>query len=169
MFSPSILVGKVALDEKFGQLTQFGARLFINSKAGDTGPLQSWGMKDEDLLRMGSILNFSGAKEMNELQRIHMDGDRNKIPMLFMMDVIHGYRTIFPIPLALGASFNIETVKELIDEGVFTEEDVDNSVYKVLKLKEKLGLLDDAYIHFKTSRAALWQPYLFYAVFILPV
>ena len=41
-----------------------------------------------------------------------MEGDRNKIPMLFMMDVIHGYRTVFPIPLALGASFNTEIVKE---------------------------------------------------------
>lgn len=106
------LLSKMTLDEKLGQLTQFGARLFINSKAGDTGPLQSWGLNDEDLFRMGSILNFSGAKEMNELQKIHMDGDRNKIPMLFMMDVIHGYRTIFPIPLALGASFNTKMVKE---------------------------------------------------------
>ena len=106
------LISKMMLDEKLGQLTQFGARLFINSKAGDTGPLYSWGLKDEDLFRMGSILNFNGAKEMNELQKLHMDGDRNKIPMLFMMDVIHGYRTIFPIPLALGASFNTEMVKE---------------------------------------------------------
>ncbi len=106
------LISQMTIDEKLGQLTQFGARLFINSKAGDTGPLYSWGLRDEDLFRMGSILNFNGAKEMNELQKMHMDGDKNKIPMLFMMDVIHGYRTIFPIPLALGASFNTEMVKD---------------------------------------------------------
>ena len=106
------LISQMTMEEKIGQLTQFGAGLFIWSKAGDTGPLHSWGLKDEDLYRLGSILNFNGAAEMIELQTAHMDGDRNKIPMLFMMDVIHGYRTIFPIPLALGSSFNTEMVKE---------------------------------------------------------
>ncbi len=106
------IISKMTIDEKLGQLTQFGAGLFIWSKAGETGPLHSWGLKDEDLYRMGSILNFNGASEMLELQKTHMDGDKNKIPMLFMMDVIHGYRTIFPIPLALGSSFDAEMVKE---------------------------------------------------------
>ncbi len=106
------LISGMTTDEKLGQLTQFGARLFINSAAGDTGPLTNCGLKPEDLNRMGSILNFNGAEEMRLLQKMHLDGDRNKIPMIFMMDVIHGYRTIFPIPLALGASFNPEMVKE---------------------------------------------------------
>lgn len=106
------LLSQMTIEEKLGQLTQFGAGLFIWSKAGNTGPLLNWGLKDEDLCRMGSILNFNGAEEMIDLQKTHMEGDRNKIPMLFMMDVIHGYRTVFPIPLALGASFNTEIVKE---------------------------------------------------------
>ncbi len=52
------------------------------------------------------MLNFNNANEMIELQKRHLQGDRNKIPMLFMMDVIHGYKTCFPIPLALGGSFD---------------------------------------------------------------
>ena len=106
------LISEMTIDEKLGQLTQFGAGVFSCSAAGDTGPLTYWGLKPEDLYRMGSILNFSGAEEMRALQKMHLDGDRFKIPMLFMMDVIHGYRTIFPIPLALGASFNSDIVKE---------------------------------------------------------
>ena len=106
------LISNMTIDEKLGQLTQFGAGLFMYSKAGNTGPLTHCGLKPEDLYRMGSILNFNGASEMLELQKSHMEGDPNKIPMLFMMDVIHGYRTIFPIPLALGSSFNTEIVKE---------------------------------------------------------
>jgi len=85
------LLSQMTIEEKLGQLTQFGAGLFIWSKAGNTGPLLNWGLKDEDLCRMGSILNFNGAEEMIDLQKTHMEGDRNKIPMLFMMDVIHGY------------------------------------------------------------------------------
>lgn len=106
------LISQMTTNEKLGQLTQFGAGLFRSSTAGDTGPLLYWGLKPDDINRMGSILNFSGAEEMRALQKLHLDGDPNKIPMLFMMDVIHGYRTIFPIPLALGSSFNTEIVKE---------------------------------------------------------
>lgn len=106
------LISKMTIEEKIGQLTQFSAWVFTSSAAGDTGPIQIWGLKSEDIYRMGSILNFSGAEEMRALQKMHLDGDPNKIPMLFMMDVIHGYRTIFPIPLALGASFNTSIVKE---------------------------------------------------------
>ncbi len=55
---------------------------------------------------LGSTLNVRGAKRTNELQRIAMTESRLKIPVLFAFDVIHGYRTIFPIPLGEAASFD---------------------------------------------------------------
>ena len=106
------LLNQMTVDEKIGQLSQFNASVFINSDAGITGPLIQNGLNDEDIYRIGSLLNFENAEEMCELQKRHLEGDRNKIPMVFMMDVIHGYRTIFPIPLALGSSFDTALVEE---------------------------------------------------------
>ena len=107
------LLNQMTIDEKIGQLGQFNASVFINSEAGITGPMEEVGLNDEDVYRVGSVLNFKNAEEMIKLQKKHLDGDRNKIPMIFMMDVIHGYKTIFPIPLALGCSFDTELVKKL--------------------------------------------------------
>ena len=106
------LINQMTLDEKIGQLSQFNASVFANSETEITGPMIRYGLGPEDLYKMGSLLNFNNTNEMIELQRRHLEGDRNKIPMVFMMDVIHGYRTIFPIPLALGSSFDTEIVSE---------------------------------------------------------
>lgn len=107
------LLGDMTVDEKIGQLLQYDAYLFIKSEAGITGPIKEMGLEKEDIYRVGNILNFKNADEMTRLQKIHLEGDRNKIPLLFMMDVIHGFRTIFPIPIGLGASFDPELVSEL--------------------------------------------------------
>lgn len=106
------LIDGMTVEEKIGQLAQFNANVFSGSDADITGPLVKNGLTGDDLYRIGSLLNFKDSKEMNELQKRHLEGDRNKIPMVFMMDVIHGYRTIFPIPLALGGSFDTELVEE---------------------------------------------------------
>lgn len=102
----------MTIEEKIGQLVQYDASVFIKSEAEITGHLQNLGLVYEDLFRIGSFLNFANAKEMYELQDKHLAGDKNKIPSIFMMDVIHGYKTIFPIPLGLGASFNTAIVEE---------------------------------------------------------
>ena len=102
----------MTIKEKLGQLTQLNARVFIDTKADITGPLEEIRLKREDLSTIGSVLNYWHPSEMISIQRQHLLEDRNKIPMLFMMDVIHGYRTIFPLPLALGASFNPDVVTE---------------------------------------------------------
>ena len=107
------LLDGMTVDEKIGQLLQYDAYLFIKSEAGITGPMKEMGLEKEDVYRVGNILNFKNADEMTKLQKIHLAGDRNKIPLLFMMDVIHGFRTIFPIPIGLGASFNPELITEL--------------------------------------------------------
>lgn len=106
------LLQQMSIEEKIGQLTQYNANLFIESDADITGPMSNMGLTSEDLKHVGSVLNFSNAKEVYEIQKKHLEEDRNKIPMMFMMDVIHGYRTIYPIPLALGCSFDIGLVEE---------------------------------------------------------
>ncbi len=106
------LIAQMTVEEKIGQLIQLNAMFFGESKAEITGPLEKLGIAKEHLSTIGSTLNFHGADEMIAVQKQHMEEDRNKIPMLFMMDVIHGYRTIYPIPLALGASFDPELVAE---------------------------------------------------------
>ncbi|MFL5793260.1 MAG: glycoside hydrolase family 3 N-terminal domain-containing protein, partial [Actinomycetota bacterium] len=65
-------------------------------------------MVTEDEVRkgLGSVLSVTDPKRIRELQRIAVEGSRLKIPMLFAFDTIHGFRTIFPIPLGAGASFD---------------------------------------------------------------
>ena len=107
------LVAQMTLEEKIGQLTQYNANLFVKSDADITGPMADMGLTRDDLKNVGSVLNFKSAKEVYEIQKKHLEEDPHKIPMTFMMDVIHGYRTIFPIPLALGCSFDTEMVEDL--------------------------------------------------------
>lgn len=102
----NLLINKMSVHEKIGQLTQYNATLFADSTAEITGPMQKLGLTQEDLAAVGSVLNFSCAEEMKAIQDEHLKNDPHKIPMVFMMDVIHGYRTIYPIPLGLGCSFD---------------------------------------------------------------
>ena len=106
------LLSKMTLDEKVGQLVQLNANFFTTSVSEVTGPAQKLGIGEEHLRGIGTSLNFHGADEMIAIQDRHMAEDRNKIPMIFMMDVIHGFRTIYPIPLAMGCSFDPELVAE---------------------------------------------------------
>ncbi len=102
----------MTIAEKIGQLVQYNANLFANSDAAITGPMADLGVTQEDLRYVGSVLNFSSVQEVIDIQNKHLAEDRNQIPMLFMMDVIHGFRTIYPIPLGLGCSFDPELVAE---------------------------------------------------------
>ena len=106
------MLSQMTIDEKIGQLIQLNANFFGDSAAEITGPAQKFGIEPDDIKNIGSALNFHGVEEMIAIQDKHLAEDRNKIPLVFMMDVIHGYRTIFPIPLAMGASFDPELVAE---------------------------------------------------------
>jgi beta-glucosidase len=91
------LLGRMSLAEKVGQLTQVGGADFI------PGPTP------EEIIRkggVGSILWLNDAKKFNELQKIAVEESPSKIPLLFGLDVIHGYRTIFPVPLAMASSWD---------------------------------------------------------------
>jgi beta-glucosidase len=62
--------------------------------------------------QVGSLFNVTGARETNALQRIAVENSRLKIPLIFGMDVIHGFRTTFPIPLGLAATWEPEIVEK---------------------------------------------------------
>ncbi len=111
------LLKKMTLTEKLVQITQFNANcIHFDNKGEITGPAQGLGLSQEELCDIryfvGSTLNFVGAKDVLQMQKEHMENDPNKIPMLFMMDVVHGYKTIYPIPLALGASFDADITEK---------------------------------------------------------
>jgi beta-glucosidase len=95
------LLQQMTLEEKLGQLNQL-------SYGRGAGPRK--GQRDYEQMiadgQIGSLLNATGAKQTNELQRIAIERSRLKIPILFGLDVIHGYRTTFPVPLALSATWN---------------------------------------------------------------
>ena len=106
------LLAQMTLDEKIGQLVQTNGVLFLKDDSELTGPAADIGIDLDFRKNIGSILNFKSADNAIKIQKKHLEDDRNKIPMLFTMDVIHGCRTIYPIPLALGASFNPEIAEE---------------------------------------------------------
>ena len=91
------ILAKMSLEEKIGQLNQVGGAAFAG------------GPKAEDQIRKGgagSVLWVNDTKRFNELQKIAVEESPSGIPLLFALDVIHGYRTIFPSPLAMAASWD---------------------------------------------------------------
>jgi beta-glucosidase len=95
------LLKKMTLDEKVGQLAQYTVEYA-------TGPGGSNLNYDEMVAKgqVGSLQGVVGAEATNRYQRIAMEKSRLHIPILFARDVIHGHRTIFPVPLALAASWD---------------------------------------------------------------
>ena len=109
------LLKSMTLEEKVGQLVQCNAGQFVKNQLEITGPDGEL-LPAEDLCRvMGSVLTFEDAKQAKALQDMHMSADPKKIPLLLMLDVIHGLRTTYPIPLAMGCSFNDDLVAECAD------------------------------------------------------
>jgi beta-glucosidase len=93
------LLKQMNLDEKVGQL---------NQSAGIVMPMLG-SQKPDDLItqgKVGSILWLIDVKEINRLQHLAVENSRLHIPILFGFDVIHGYRTVFPVPLAMASSWD---------------------------------------------------------------
>jgi beta-glucosidase len=96
------LLSRMTLDEKIGQLNQIpgGRSKTLNSLL---GPAEFDRIKRGEV---GSYLHVAGAEPLRDLQRVAVEQSRLHIPLLFAMDVVHGYRTIFPVPLAMAASWD---------------------------------------------------------------
>lgn len=99
------LIAKMTLDEKIGQLNQL--MNFV-----DTIPVDPYFYNLLKEGKVGSVLNGYSPELIKEMQRISVEESRLGIPLLVGRDVIHGYRTIFPINIGLAATFNPELVKE---------------------------------------------------------
>ncbi len=105
------LLQDMSLEEKIGQMIQLPA----NVLTGDglvTGPTGTTQLTEEQVGMAGSVLGIKGAEKLYELQKRQMEKQPHHIPLLFMLDVINGYETIFPIPLALGCTFSPEMAEE---------------------------------------------------------
>lgn len=92
------LLSRMTLEEKGGQLTQLNGGVFTGPAANDPGQKAKMNMIRNGLA--GSMLNLTGAEETRAIQQLAINESRLGIPLLFAYDVIHGYKTIFPIPLA---------------------------------------------------------------------
>jgi beta-glucosidase len=113
------LLRQMTLKEKIGQLVQYrpdgfhvpaaqpltvnGAQVFFPQRPVDAMQLAEHGL-------LGSMLNLAGSAASNSFQRAAVERSRLHIPILFGADVIHGYRTIFPVPLGLAASFDTDLI-----------------------------------------------------------
>lgn len=103
------LLEDMSLQEKADQMLQLMGMFYqLDVNAILTGPAAAFGVSEEDIGMAGSILGTYGAQTLMEIQKNYMENQPHHIPLLFMMDVIHGMKTIFPMPLALGASFEPE-------------------------------------------------------------
>ncbi len=101
------LLKEMTLEEKIGQLIQVAGEVFLMDDVDTTtGPLKDLNLTNEMLYHVGSILNVVGSEKIRKIQDEYLSKSRLKIPLLFMADVINGYRTVFPIPLAQGCSWN---------------------------------------------------------------
>lgn len=105
------LLKDMSLDEKIGQLIQLSGEFFSANDI-SIGPIEKLGISKKMVDLTGSILNVVGAKETHEVQERQMQKQPHHIPVLFMSDVIYGYKTILPIPLGLGATWDLKNVRQ---------------------------------------------------------
>ena len=103
------LLAEMTLEEKAGQLNQYSGYEII------TGDIDESKISQRNLLvkkgLVGSVLNVLGTEDVEKAQRYAVEETRLGIPLMFAFDVIHGYRTIFPIPLAESASWDLKAIE----------------------------------------------------------
>jgi beta-glucosidase len=110
----SALLNEMTTAEKVGQLVQLTPDFYAQD--GEiTGPVQEWNLDEDQLYSIGSVLGTHTAKQVYTIQKKYLEKSRLKIPLIFMADVIHGYETIFPIPLGLAASFDKNLVEQVAE------------------------------------------------------
>ena len=101
------LLNKMTLKEKLYQLQQVNSDIFINSENMPiTGPDFLLEFDENFKYEVSSVYNSFGAERNIKIQEEFLKNSKNKIPIAFMLDIIHGYRTIYPINLGLACSFD---------------------------------------------------------------
>ncbi|MGT2667105.1 beta-glucosidase BglX [Streptococcus rifensis] len=105
------LLSSLTIEEKIGQLIQLSGD-FFGTDALTVGPREKLGISEEMVQNVGSVLNVLGAEKVRTIQENYLTKSRHKIPLLFMGDVVYGYRTTLPIPLGQGATWEPKLIKE---------------------------------------------------------
>lgn len=105
------LLKQMTLEEKIGQMNQYNG--FFDA----TGPTPNEGNQKQKYEHIkngwvGSMLNVRGVDEVRAMQKIAVEGSRLGIPMIFGSDIIHGYKTLAPIPLAESASWDLKAIEQ---------------------------------------------------------
>jgi beta-glucosidase len=103
----SDLMAKMTLDEKLGQLNLPGAGDITTGQAGNSDIAKKIAQG-----KVGGLFNIKSVAKIREVQKIAVENSRLKIPLIFGMDVIHGYETVFPIPLGLSCSWDMQDVEK---------------------------------------------------------
>ena len=103
----SDLMKKMTLQEKLGQLNLPGAGDITTGQASSSDIAQK--IKEG---KVGGLFNIKTVEKIKDVQKIAVENSRLKIPLIFGMDVIHGYQTVFPIPLGLSSSWDMELIQQ---------------------------------------------------------
>lgn len=106
------LLADMTLDEKIDQLCQLHGG-FYGEHTALTGPEQEFDIRNSRQYKVGSILGECGFEHLKKIQDGFIAHQPHRIPAIFMADVIHGFRTVFPVPIAQGASFNPELTEKI--------------------------------------------------------
>lgn len=105
------LLQDMTLEEKVNQMLQLAGGFFTGDMMA-MGPMAEKGFTQENISKAGSVLGALGAKKLKKIQKEFMEKHPHKIPLLFMLDVINGLKTIYQIPLGQGATFEPELAKK---------------------------------------------------------
>ena len=111
------LLNKMTIEEKIGQMVQIGGDVFLSDDTNGmlTGPLKNSHLSKKMIYHVWSVLNIIGAEKVKKVQDKYLSKSRLKIPLLFMDDIINGYKIAFPIPIAQGCSWNTKAIQKMTE------------------------------------------------------
>ena len=118
------LIKQMTLQEKIGQLIQILPSVYSDDHEDIiTGPvaqlMKESGITSENRWEIGSVIGINNAAQARDIQSKYLEHNRLQIPLLFMADIIHGHRTIYPVPLAMASSWDIEAIEQMARQSAF--------------------------------------------------
>jgi len=106
------VLDSLSLKEKIGQLIQLSGEFFSTDDKISTGPQKKLGISDEMIRLTGSVLNVAGAKKTRKIQEEYLKSVGHQIPLLFMGDIVYGYKTTFPVPIGMSSTWNLDLIEK---------------------------------------------------------